>query len=128
MKRRSSSPEAGTLQHLVTFRVKPLPEDVDTFGEPDEEFVDTFDVWAAIEFLGTQEFPVTQKRFAETTVRFRVRYDPRIYTTHAADKLQIVTALDPAASPVVTSVWNIQQPIPIDGLLVELHIEASEVK
>lgn len=115
--------KAGPLHNLVTFQVKTIPDPVNSFGEPVEDWADSFQVWAAYEPLGTREFPIAHKRFAETTARFRVYFDSRIYTDNAADKLRIVMVLNG-----VTTTWNLQDPQPVAGQLDELWIEASQIK
>ncbi len=118
---------AGSLNNLVIFEAKTIPETQNTFGEPVDVWAEAFREWAAFEVVGSREFPTAAKRFAESTARFRIRYRSELGDPKAADKYRIVMTIDPYASPVVTSTWNIQQPQAIGGQRVEMHIEASEL-
>ncbi len=117
--------KAGRLRHRLIFQSKPLPEDQNTFGDALEVWTDAFTLWGAFEVVGSREFPVAHKRFAESTARFRVRYRSELGDPKAADKYRIVFTLDANSSPIATSTWNIQTPMPVDGRRIEMYIEAS---
>jgi SPP1 family predicted phage head-tail adaptor len=112
---------SGTLRHQLTFQAK--TETQDSFGAPVESWTDAFTVPGAFEPLGSSEFPGVDKRYAETTARFRIRYRNDI----DPDRHRIVFAMDPDASPPNESIWNIQPPLPVEGKRFELWIEASEI-
>jgi len=79
-----------------------------------ETWADLLNLAAAFEPLGSREFPVDQKRYSESTARFRLRYRSDIDN----DIHRIVYQ---------GKTWNIYPPL-IIGRNVELRIEASEIR
>lgn len=118
--------KAGELRNRITVQAKTVPETINTFRNPQEEWADAFELWAAYEPSGSREFPTSWKRFAETTARFRVRSNPQTRQINA-DKHRIVMIFDRTASPLVSQVWNISPPYPREGKPFELIIEGSEI-
>lgn len=114
----------GELRHRLTFQRK--TESRDSFGAVHEDWVDDFTIWGAFEPIGSREYPVSAKRFAESTARFRVRYIDVQKRTIDPDFNRILLIFDANASPAVQSIWDIWPPLPLDGKRFELHIEAKE--
>lgn len=81
-------------------------------GNVTETWSNLYNVAAKFEPLGSREFPIDQKRYAETTARFRIRYRPGITERH-----RIVYG---------GQTWNLSKPLVL-GRNVELQIEASEI-
>jgi len=73
------------------------------------------EIWGAFEPIGSREFPIQQKRYEQTTARFRTRYR---------------TDIDPALHRIVYGgkSWNVRSPIDVLGRHIEIVIEASEVQ
>lgn len=82
-------------------------------GNVTETWSNLYNVAAAFEPLGSREFPIDHKRYAESTARFRIRYRPGI----GAGTHRIVYG---------GKTWNISEPL-VFGRNVELRIEASEI-
>ncbi len=114
---------AGRYIYRITFQKKVDPPDQDSSGATSEEYLDDFEWWAAYEPIGSREFPAYQKRFAETTSRFRIPYkkgiNPGLYR---------IAAVFDHASPVQTQYFDIYPPLPVDGKRkTELIVEAVEI-
>lgn len=111
---------AGSLRHRITVQVK---TETNELGSITETWADEFEAWAAFEPLGSREFPAAEKRHAESTVRFRIRY------RHGIDpaRHRILITLDPNVSPSDVRIYDIFPPMLVDGKRAELHIEAREV-
>lgn len=93
------------------------------FNDQKEEWVDDFSVAAAFQPVGSDEFHVAWKRYAESTARFMIRFRSDINpATH-----RIVMTMD-WASPALNSIWDIKPPIAVAGRPFEIYIEATEVK
>jgi SPP1 family predicted phage head-tail adaptor len=118
--------EAGSYQHLITFQRKPLPEIQDAAGAPQEQWADSFCVWAARERVATKEFPARDKRHEETSCRFRIRYRSDLAVAKVADQYQIIFVLDEDASPINHQTFDIYPPFDPTGRRRELWIEAKE--
>lgn len=102
---------AGDYDRRIIVQVK--TETQSRSGDPQETWTDTLNLAAAFEALGSREFPVNEKRYAESTARFRIRYRPGIDSgTH-----RIIYG---------GRTWDIKPPL-VTGRNVELQIEASEV-
>ena len=121
---------AGALRHKIYFQKKTVPEPLDHFGSPQEDWATypafgQYDFWAmaAYETVGTREFPSQYKRNEEATVRFRLRYRSGI----DADRYRIVFILDRNSSPLNVQLFDIFPPENPDGKRIELIIEAREV-
>lgn len=117
--------QAGQLRHRLLFQIKPADADItpDSFGTRIETYSDDFTVPGAYEPLGSREFPANQKRYAETTARFRIRYKTGI----DPERHRIRFTMSPDAEPVVYQTFNIFPPLPTGGKRVELLIEAVEI-
>ena len=120
---------SGQLRHRLLFQIDNnavTDPTTDSFGNAPEDLQTDFECWGAFEPLGSREFPAFEKRFSQTTARFRIRYvqgrtiDPAKHT--------IVFVHDNEASPVETSRWDIFPPLPADGKRWEMIIEAVEIK
>lgn len=115
---------AGAKRHFITFQKKPYPEPQSRSGQPIGEYADVFETMAELQYLGSREFPERNKRYAETTARFRIWYhgtiDPALH--------QILQVIDPDASPPVTQTWNIHGVSIVDNQFLEQDIEVSEIK
>ncbi len=105
--------QAGKLRHRLVFQTK--TDSQTSSGASVETWADSFSVYGAFEPVGGREFPVNQKRIAETTARFRVRYRPGV----DVDSTRIVHN---------SQTWNILAVLPVDGRNIELLIEASELR
>lgn len=116
---------AGRAEHTLVIqrRQQTQADPAGQFGTPLDTWTDLYEVPGCFEVLGSREFPAAQKRYAETTARFRIRYIAGINA--ATDR--IVMVFDPGASPIITSTWDIAPPIPVKGKRFELLIEAFEV-
>lgn len=117
LERRRIQAGAGRFRHRLTFQEKPIPELQDSFGAPKEEWAETSwsPVWGSYQQLGSREFPIGQKRHAETTARFVIRYRKEL----DSDKHRILFQ---------DRIWNIYPPSSRDGRPISLEIEASELK
>lgn len=111
--------KAGTLRHRITVQEK---TEVNELGSITETWTDSFEAWAAFEPLGSREFPAAEKRHAESTVRFRIRYRHGI----DAARHRILITLDPDVSPSDVRTYDIFPPMMVGGKRFELHIEARE--
>jgi SPP1 family predicted phage head-tail adaptor len=104
--------ESGKLRDRITFEVLTMVDD--PFGAPIPTWDTAFLDWGEYQGLGSREFPLSQKRNAETTARFIVRYR---------------TGINAATSRIRFDgkVWNISEPIH-DLKRSLLTIEASEIQ
>ncbi len=71
--------QAGRLDRVITFRRKSVA--YDGLNEAIPTWADAFTVWAQIMTEDGREFFAAQKKNAETTVVFRVRYNATINET-----------------------------------------------
>jgi head-tail adaptor len=118
---KSTGLRAGTLRHTLVFQEN-TPTD-DSFGaESVDNWTDAFEVPGAYEPLASREFPTQQKRYSETTARFRIRYRPGI----DAAKHRVLFYLD-RDNQTTPQIFNIYPPQPVEGRRAELLIEASEI-
>ncbi len=123
-------PSKGAAQYRqrITFEVKTETKSAG-FGAtveawvPDTTIGTNGHVQAAYEPLGSREFPTEWKRNDETTARFRIRYQVGI----DCDRHRIVMTFD-ESSPILTQTFDIFPPLPSDGQLRELTIEAKEIR
>ncbi len=101
----------------------------DSFSAVPERFVADFDAPCAFEEIGGREFPSREKRNAETTARFRLRYDPRIAANpnRFAATHRIRFSLEPCSNSDDRRTFNIYPPL-VDGVRREIVIEASEIQ
>ena len=104
------------------FQKRPDPPNLDSAGAIGEEWPADFEWWAQYEPLGSAEFPQFEKRFEQTTGRFRIPYRRGI----SASLHRIAFTLD-YSSPVQVQLFDIYPPLPVDGKRVELVIEAVEI-
>lgn len=105
-------PGSGDYRHKLVFQRK--TETRDSFGSVVETWATDFEDWGAFYQVGSREFPMSQKRQAETTARFEIRYrdgiNPDFHRISFNGK-----------------VWNIYPPSTRDGQRIVLEIEASEI-
>lgn len=120
--------ESGKLRNRIVIQEKTLPGTKNSFGSSEEDWSDMLTVMAAYEQIGSKEFPTFQKRFAETTCRFRIRYNALLMRQDAADRYRIKFTLDEDASPPTTQTFNISPPYDPEGRRRELLLEANETK
>jgi head-tail adaptor len=119
----------GTLKRRITFQRFPDPEDEalkDSLGEVTGEPTDDFTCFAAYQPIGGKEFPVSEKRHAETTGRFWIRYrrdiNPRtLPATHRISYVENASVTSP-----VTRTYDIRAVASFG--FVEMHIEVSEIR
>ncbi len=116
---------AGAYDQWLTFSKLPVVEEQDPMGGPISAYAFHFNAWGAFEPIGSREFPVAQKRHAETTARFRIPW-PDYAVDPARHRIEM--AFDETTSPPMTSTWNIHGALPVKGLRFELLIEVSEIK
>jgi head-tail adaptor len=120
---------AGKLNRLITFQTLPDPSGPkNDFGEllaEPEDYIE--DVRAAYEPVGGGEFREAEKRHAETTARFRIRYRSDLNVEDAPEKYRILYTEDYCASPKVIRIYNIQHAA-VFGRRDELHFHVSEVR
>ena len=116
---------AGKYRNLLIFQEKTETKD-SNFGSVIEDWLSgpSFEVMGAFEHAGSKEFPAVQKRFEQTTCRFRIRYREGIN----ADRHRVIFILDRDANPVLSQTFNITPPVDPTGRRRELVIEASEIK
>lgn len=118
---------AGELNRLMTLQRLPTGSTRNDIGEiigtPQDEIRD---IRCKREQVGGREFPEAEKRHAETTARFRIRYrtDINVQTLPATHHVTYVE--DYTTSPRVTRVYNITVAAVIDRK--EIHIEVSEIR
>lgn len=103
---------AGSLDRRIIVQVK--TETQSRSGAVTETWANSLNIAAAFEPLGSREFPLNQKRYSETTARFRIRYRTGI----TPDRHRISYN---------GQIWNIRPPLMI-GRKVALEIEASEIQ
>lgn len=82
------------------------------------------DVPCAVEHAGSREFPLTVKRFAESVIRFIVRYRDDIDPA----TMRIKYAESPDASPIDWRYYDIKPPQHIQGRRSFTSIEGSETQ
>lgn len=111
----------GDLSNIVN--LQEVSHTTNAINEDVETWTTLWWDYAAVEWVGTREFPEAQKRHAESTTRFRLRYRRIPKINPAKHRIRMVR--DPNTSPPDVSTWNIhgvQYPSRL-----ELLIEASEV-
>ena len=107
---------AGSLNQEVVFQSK--TETQTGMGAVRETWADAFafPIPAAFQVLGTREFPMHEKRHAETTARFVIRYRDGI--VGQTEAYRIVHK---------DRTWNILGAEDMDGKSIAIHIEVSVV-
>lgn len=115
---------AGSLDQIITIERKTVPERQDSFGAAIEVWLPRFvNIRASFEALGSSEFPTFEKRFSETTARFRLRYIAGIDSN--LDRIRWIQ--DRSTSPIIITTWDIYPPLPVKGkALRETLIEVRE--
>lgn len=103
---------AGQLPNKLVFEVMTTTRD--SVGAAIQSWNRDFEVWGSFEPLGSREFPIFEKRFEQTTARFRIRYRPNI----DAGQHRVIYA---------GKTWDIRGPIDMDGKRIQLVIEAVEL-
>jgi SPP1 family predicted phage head-tail adaptor len=111
MPQTSNTLESGNLREWLIF--ESLTVTSDEFGAGVETWTAAFADWGEYQGLGSREFPLSQKRQAEATARFIIRYREGI------DPATFRIRFDGKA-------WNITTPIH-DAKRSYLTIEASEI-
>lgn len=119
---------AGSLRHWLVFQEKTIPEVKDRLGAPQEEWPAAFRLRGNFAPLGSREFPAREKRHAETSARFTIRYKRELTAAKAADQYRIVFTLDAVLDPANAQVFDIYPPIDPDGRRRYLLIEGRETK
>jgi SPP1 family predicted phage head-tail adaptor len=66
----------GKLRHRIIFQTKTIS--YDSYNEPLETWTDSFTVWAEVVNSSGKELYYAQKVCAETSIVFKVRYNPEI--------------------------------------------------
>lgn len=109
-RRDTRSKGAGDYRHLLVFERK---TETKVYGTTTESWAPEFEDFGAFYPLGSREFPVSQKRQAESSAKFEIRYREGI---------------DPDFHRIVFQgkTWNIYPPLD-DGRRICLEIEASEI-
>lgn len=115
---------AGEKRHIIEFQTCITTKSNSGAIVEDWDTTPTFEEYAEYQVVGTREFPVNQKRYAQTTARFRIWYRSNI----SVSKNRILLSFDPNASPPDTITFNIEGIYPVDGKFQEQFIEVSELK
>jgi head-tail adaptor len=73
---RLAFPPPFMLRHLLQFETLTTssPRELNEINEPIETWVASGAEFGDVEWIGSREFPITQRLYAETALRFRVRY------------------------------------------------------
>lgn len=126
----TSKLQSGQLRHRLIFQLK---TETNTFGSISTTWTDSITLWGAYEPVNSREFPAAQKRNAETTARFRIRYRADIMAPDAEgrrseDRYRVKLVWDEDVSPPDEQYFNIYPPLPKGGKRFELIIEATEVR
>lgn len=121
---------AGRLNRLIT--LQRLSDGVNgtknSFGEVTADPTNALcNIRAAYEPVGGREFPESQKRHAETTARFRIRYRPDIDVQRVLETHQITYVEDYDASSKVTRTYDIKHAA-VYGRREEIHFEVDETR
>lgn len=120
---------AGALDRLITLQALPDPDgsrnDIgELIASPADDIVD---IKAAYETVGGREFPESERRHAETTARFRIRYRNDVDVQSLPKTHQVTYCEDYDASPIVTRIYDIQH-AEVVGRREEIHIHVSEIR
>lgn len=123
---------AGRLNRLITLQRLPDASSAtatkDSFGEVTGDPTTAIcGIRAAYEPVGGREFPESQKRHAETTARFRIRYRPDINVQRVVETHQIAYVEDYDANTRVTRTYDIKHAAVV-GRREEIHLEVDEVR
>jgi len=120
---------AGKLDRLMTLQRLPDPDGPkNDEGELTELPVNEFEnVRCAYEPLGGRAFPEREKRHAETTARFRLRYRSAINVQILSESYRVLYIIDHSTSPAVTRRFRITG-ADVIGRRDEIHIEVSEIR
>jgi head-tail adaptor len=118
----------GLFDKRIVWEKKPIPEELSPLsGEPIEDWnpAPFSPLWGAFEMSGGKDFPLGEKRHAETTARVRHRYRRDI----ANDLL----STDRYRVRYLGRIWNILDIAVIDDKAAgirnsELSVELSEIK
>lgn len=121
---------AGALNRLID--LKRLPSTTtgtrNSFGDVvDAPVADLRNVRAAYEPVGGREFPESEKRHAETTARFRIRYRPGINVKDVVETHQIDYIEDRSTKTPTTRTYDIKHAVVV-GRRDEIHFEVDEVR
>jgi SPP1 family predicted phage head-tail adaptor len=110
----------GDYPHWLTFQTKTVPADKDDFGASVDEWTDEFNAWGAFEPAGGREFPMSQKRQAESVARIRMPHNPNVSVRDYPSLYRIVYD---------GRTWDIKSAdtMPV-GVPIETHFEVSEVR
>lgn len=114
--------QAGKLRRVVIFQSRGN-QAVDNFRNPQDAWANVFEDRAEFQALGSLEFQVGWKRYAETTGRFHMRFRSDVDPA----KMRILM-YDDRFSPAQISIWDIKPPLDPDGRQREMFIEVVEVK
>jgi SPP1 family predicted phage head-tail adaptor len=107
---------AGGLRHRVTFQVLAPVED--TQGGRTMNWTDSFETWAAVEYLTGRELVQAQQMTSSATVRIRMRFRAAVVATMQAIWLNAG----------VTHTFKVESYKPADVGNVEMHVMCSEVQ
>ncbi len=116
--------QIGKLNQRLIFQKKVKTRD--SFGDQLEEWVTEFTVWGAYQPVGSLEFHESWKRFAESDGRFIVRYPLPVLAIIDSANYQVLLIRD-FTSPVETTTWMINPPIPMRGEPNYLEIEGNQI-
>lgn len=121
---------AGALNRRITLQRLPDPDGPkNDFGELLAGPVnDIEDIRAAYEAVGTRAFPDREKRYQETTARFRIRYRPGLDIQALPLTHEILYAIDARLSPPLRRRFRITGADDPTGQRFEIHIEVSEIR
>ncbi len=121
----SNTLQSGRYRYRLTFQVR-TELGRDSMGGLIEDWIEDFTLWGAYEPLKAEllHTDVGDKRFAESTAMFRVRYP----FNHVIDatRHRIVFISNPKSSPLGLSIWDIYPPLQVDGVFKELHIKGRQ--
>lgn len=121
---------AGALDRRIEFwRLPPADSARDERGEFTTDPVKDICVWAAFEAVDQSrraEFPLSEKRHAETEAVFRTRWTKRInpQTVTATHEIRYT---EPGSCPAIVRRFDISR-CGVIGRMVELHFEVNEIR
>jgi head-tail adaptor len=120
---------AGVLNRVITLQSLPaLDGPRNDIGELTSSPTTAIEnIKAVYEPAGGREFPAFEKRHAETTARFRIRYRNDIDVQALPATHQVLYVEDWELSPPVTRTYDIRH-AQIIGRREEIHIQVSEVR
>ena len=118
---------AGEFDRLIVWEYKTIPEELSLSGDPQEEWntASFSPLWGAFEMSGGRDFPLGEKRHAETTARVRVRY--------RSDIANDIKSTDRYRIKHIGRIWNIIDIAVVDDFESgfrnsELSVELTEIK